>query len=171
MNKYYLKMNSDKTEIMILHPRSLSHNVISGMLYNSKCMRFTKECKFLGVYLYPCLTSDSPVNYIISVCQLKLKGIRRIRHLMTCKDAETFIKAVIFSKLNYCNILYLNITAQNLNKLQKLQNSAVRLIFNLQARESIAQKFIDLELLRVDQSIVFTCLVYVHRFFQNKVPE
>ena len=47
----------------------------------------------------------------------------------------------------------------------------MRLIFDLPPRTSVSERFIDLEILRVDQSVVFTCLVYVHKFFQNQVPD
>ena len=90
---------------------------------------------------------------------------------MNNQDAETFVKTVIFSKINYCNILFLNISCKNLDKLQKLQNTAVRLIFNLPPRSSISEKYAELKLLNVSQYIVFKCLLFVHKFFRNEVPE
>jgi len=87
------------------------------------------------------------------------------------KDTETFVKTVIFSKINYCNILFLNTSCKNLDKLQKLQNAAVRLIFNLPPRTSVSDKYAQLKILTVSQFIVFKCLLFVQKFFQNKVPE
>ena len=171
MNKSYLKMNSDKTDVMLLFPPTLTKKVINGIFLDSKCMRFSSECKLLGVFLDSCLSYSTQVNNVISSCQFKLKGLRRIRHLMNCKDTEKYVRAVIFSKINYCNVLYMNISAVNLHKLQKLQNSAMRLIFNLPPRTSVSEKYRELKLLRIEESIVFSCLVYVHKFFRNEVPQ
>ena len=171
MNKSYLKMNSDKTDIMLLYPPSLSGKLINGIFLDSNCVRFSTECKFLGVYIDSSLSFSAHVNNLVSSCHLQLKGIRRIRHLMNYKDTEIFVRAVIFSKINYCNILFMNLSTVNLHKLQKLQNTAVRLIFNLPPRTSVSERYKELKLLRVDQSIVFSCLVYVHKFFINRVPQ
>ena len=90
---------------------------------------------------------------------------------MTCKNAESFVRSVILSKINYCNILFLNLSCSNLDKLQKLQNVAVRLIFNLPPRSSVSEKYDELKLLRVNQFIAYKCLLFVHNFFKNEVPE
>ena len=168
MNKYFLKMNSDKTEIMLLHPKHLSNTVIQGIFVDKSCVRFTKECRYLGFYIDSNLSFEKQVNDVVSVCNVK---IRRIRHLMNCKDTETFVRSVIFSRINYCSTLFLNLSCTNLNKLQKLQNTAFRLIYNLPPRWSVSDKYIELQLLRVNQYVVFKCLLFVHKFFINKVPE
>ena len=171
MNKSYLKMNSSKTDVFYLFPPSLSKKVINGIFLDSECVRFSNESKLLGVTLDSNLNFNSQVNNVVSACQFKLKGIRRIRHLMSCKDTEKYVRAVIFSKINYCNVLYMNLSTVSLNKLQKLQNSAMRLIFNFPPRVSVTEKYEELQILRIDQSIVFSCLIHVHKFFRNQVPQ
>merc|ERR1712002_697868 len=83
-------------------------------------------------------------------------------------DTEKYVRAVIFSKIN---VRYMNLSTVNLNKLQKLQNSAMRLIFNFPPRVSVTEKYQELQILRIDQSIVFSCLIHVHKFFRNQVPQ
>ena len=113
MNKYFLKMNSDKTEIMLLHPKHLSNTVIQGIFVDKSCVRFTKECRYLGFYIDSNLSFEKQVNDVISVCNVKIRRIRRIRHLMNCKDTETFVRSVIFSRINYCRPLFLNLSCTN----------------------------------------------------------
>ncbi len=85
--------------------------------------------------------------------------------------------------MKFCNLYYSNSkfiiiycihfvwnSCKNLDKLQKLQNTAVRLIFNLPPRSSISDKYAELKLLTVNQYIVFKCLLFVHKFFRNEVP-
>ena len=171
MNKNYLKMNCGKTEIMALYPKHLTGKMINGIFLKNECVRFCNECRYLGFYLDSNLTFDRQVNDIVSSCNVKIRRMRRIRHLMNSRDTETFVKTVILSKINYCNILFLNCSSKNLDKLQKLQNTAVRLIFNLPPRSSISDKYAELKLLNVNQYIVFKCLLFVHKFFRNEVPD
>ena len=171
MRKHFLKMNNDKTEIMVFHPKLFSGKIIQGVFLNRACVRFTGECKYLGFYIDSTLSFDKQVNDVISVCNLKMRHIRRIRYLMNCKDTETFVRSVIFSKINYCSSLFLNLTCANVDKLQRLQDKAVRLIFNLPPRSSVSEKYVDLQLMKVNQYIVFKCLLFVHKFFKNEAPD
>ena len=171
MNKHFLKMNSDKTEIMVLHPPNLSGKAIQGIFLDRDCIRFTKECKYLGFYIDSNLNFDKQVTEVVSICNYKMRKIRKIRHLMNCKDTEMFVRSVILSKISYCSVLFMNLSRANLDKLQKLQNTAVRLIFNLPPRSSVSDKYEQLGMLRVNQYIVYKCLLFVHKFFINKVPD
>ena len=47
----------------------------------------------------------------------------------------------------------------------------MRLIFNLPPRSSFSEKYAELKLLNVSQYIVYKCLLFVHKFFRNEVPE
>ena len=52
MNKYFLKLNSDKTKIMVVAPQSVQKDVtIHGSFINGKCKRFVSTAKNLGVLL------------------------------------------------------------------------------------------------------------------------
>ena len=64
----------------------------------------------------------------------------------------------------------MNLSCANRDKLQRLQDTAVRLIFNMPPRTSVYHKYLELQLLRVNQCIVFKCLLFVHKFFKNEVP-
>ena len=78
MNSHYLKMNSDKTEIMVLYPKHFSGKLIQGMFLNRKCIRFSDECRYLGFYLDPNLSFDRQVNDIISTCNVKMRRLHNI---------------------------------------------------------------------------------------------
>ena len=140
-------MYPSKTEIMLLHPKMYSQKMIQGIFLDKSCFRFKQECRYLGFYVDSNLMFDKQVNDVISICNVKMRKIRRMRYLMNNNDAESFVRSVIFSKINYCNVLFLGLSCANIKKLQKLQNAAVRLIFNLPPRSSVSEKYIDLELL------------------------
>ena len=52
MNVNFLKINADKTEILLLYPESLrSRVIIKGTIVNGECIRFADEVKNVGVWL------------------------------------------------------------------------------------------------------------------------
>ena len=47
----------------------------------------------------------------------------------------------------------LSLSAGSTSKLQKLQNNAIRLIYNAPPRSSVSEKYEELEVLRIDQCV------------------
>ena len=52
MNFQCLKINPDKTEIILFHPKSMEHKIIiQGTFVGEECVRFSKTVKNVGVWL------------------------------------------------------------------------------------------------------------------------
>ena len=63
MNLQFLKINPDKTEIILFYPKSVEHKVIvGGTIIGSDCIRFSKEVKNVGVWLDNQLNFNKHVN-------------------------------------------------------------------------------------------------------------
>ena len=58
-----------------------------------------------------------------------LYNIRRIRKYLSKKCTETLIHAFISSRLDYCYCLLYGLPAYQIQKLQRVQNSAARFVF------------------------------------------
>ena len=164
MNARFLKINPDKTEILLLYPDSLTTEVIiKGALFDGQCIRFSDEVKNVGVWLDKHMNLDKHINKITSHCYKLLKDIGKIRNLLSRKHAEMLIHAVISSRLDYCNSLFFNMSKQNIYKLQKVQNAAARLIDRKRKCESVTSTLRDLHWLKVEQRIIFKLLLIVYK--------
>ena len=130
MNSLYLKINPEKTEIILFLPKTNQNDTVIGGLFlpGGCCIRFSPTVKNLGVTLDLNLTFDSHINSIVSHCYKLLRDIGRIRSLLSQKQTESLVHSVISSRLDYCNALFYGINKTTLHKMQKLQNSAARLI-------------------------------------------
>ena len=83
------------------------------------------------------------IKIIISKsCFSHIRDLRRIRNTLDHKTACTIATSLIHSKLDYCYSLYLNISNQQLNRLQLILNSAARAVTK-------TQKFHHIYLLRI----------------------
>ena len=77
------------------------------------------------------LSMKQQVSKICQSTYLKLHRISSIRHVLTVGATKTLVTSLVFSRLVYCNSLLSGIPQQLIDKLQKLQNCSVRLIFKI----------------------------------------
>ena len=66
-----------------------------------------------------------------------LRKISNIRHLLSFDATKTLVCSLILPKFDYCNTLLAAIPQQHIDKLQKAQNSACRLIFKAKKYDHI----------------------------------
>ena len=164
MNSMYLKINPDKTEIILFHPHEMRNKVvIQGTMIGKDCIRFSKEVKNVGVWLDRHLNMNKHIDQIVAQCYKWLRDIGRIRNLISQEHTEMLVHSVVSSRLDYCNSLLMNINKSNLYKLQKVQNAAARLVVRRRKHESISGVIRKLHWLRVESRIIFKILLLVHK--------
>ena len=89
MHSHFLKLNPDKTELLLLYPKSMENGItIHGTIFEHQCIRFSETVKNVGVWLDKHLNLNTHVNMIVSHCYKLLKDIGRIRSVLkTCRNA------------------------------------------------------------------------------------
>ena len=171
MNSHFLKINPDKTEIMLLLPNNLkNHHTINGSFIEGNCIRFSDTAKNLGFKFDKFLTMNSHVNDIVSHCYKMLADVGRIRNLLSNKQTELLVHAIVSSRLDYCNLLLLGVNKSVINKFQKVQNTAARMIAKLRKYESVRETLKDLHWLRVEERVIFKLLVFVFKCINGLAP-
>ena len=123
-------MNDKKTEFLVIGTRQQIKKVSIDCLTigAEKIMVAEKPVKNLGVWLDSTLSIDAPITKTCSAAFYYLYNIKRIRRCLSKESTETLIQAFISSRLDYCNSLFDKIPACQLQKLQRIQNAAARLI-------------------------------------------
>ena len=86
--------------------------------------------KDLGITLDSHLNSNDHVNTLTSSMLSMLCQINRVRHLFTKPVLSIILNSLIFSKLFYCSTVWAGTSKENLQKLQLVQNFAVRVLTN-----------------------------------------
>ena len=77
---HFMKINPDKTEMMLLRPSALNKQVmINGFIFDGQCIRFSSEVKNVGLWIDQNLNLNEHINSIVSHCYKLLKDIGRIR--------------------------------------------------------------------------------------------
>ena len=169
---HFMKINPEKTELMLLYPSSLRKEVIiKGVILEGQCIRFSNQVKNVGVWIDSNLSMNKHVNSIVSHCYKILKDIGRIKKFLERSQLERILHAVISSRLDQCNSLLVNMSKENMHKYQKLQNSAARLILGRRRRDSASAALRELHWLNIETRITFKIILIVFKILHRLSSE
>ena len=174
MNCFFLKLNQSKTQIIVFGPKSDKSKIcINGVFVenDATCIRFKSVVKNLGIFLDSDLSYTDQVSSVVSRSFLCIKNIARIKTFLTSKEKCTLLTALILSKLDYCNSLYYGINCSLLKKLQVVQNSAARLVFNRRKFDHSSGLLFQLHWLPIKNRIEYKIDLLIHKTLYHASPE
>ena len=157
MNMNKLKLNDDKTELLLIHSnhKTLSKELPSSIIIGNSNISFSKNAKNLGITLSDTLSLETHVNNTCRSAYAELRKIANIRPYLTLHATKILVCALVLSKLDYCNALYYSLPAKVIYKLEKVQNSAARVIFQSKKRDHITPYLQKLHWLPVSYRIIY----------------
>ena len=114
---------------------------------------------------------DTHINKKCKSAFFYLHNIRRIRKFLSFDNTQTLVNAFVTSCLDYCNsaILY-GQSATELQKLQRVQNTAARLICKITRFNHISRILRRLHWLPIKYCIEFKILLTTYKVTQGLAP-
>ena len=109
------------------------------------------------------------------ICQSahsEFRCISTIQHCLPVDSTKTFLSTFVLSRLDYCNLL-LSGYPKHLEKLQKVQNSAARLILKAGKRDKwdhVSPVLQSLHWLHIQAHIEYNLSTLYHPFFSDTAP-
>jgi hypothetical protein len=134
MDTHFLKMKSSKTELLILstpqahRTLNLSSN-IKLQIEGSEVEPSPHACN-LGVNMDQTMSMETQVNSICKKAHYQLHNIKSIRKYLDENATRAIVQALVMSRVDYCNSLYLGLPATLLHKLQLVQNKRLYLFLD-----------------------------------------
>ena len=167
-----LLLNDDKTEFLIIGTRQqLSKvNISSITVGNSDVMR-SSVVRNLGVFIDDKLSMNSHINKICNTSFYYLHNIKRIRKHLARSSTETLIHAFVSSRLDYCNSLLYGLPQAQIDKIQRVQNAAARLIFKQPKFSHITPVLHQLHWLPIKYRIEFKILLFTFKAIHGMAPD
>ncbi len=98
----------------------------------------------LGAYFDSTLSMVKQIHTKCSAVSLQLYHIRKIRTFLTRVAPEILMHAFIFSHLDYCNGLLYDLPDNQIAKMQRIQNIAAQVVFQLPKFSHVTPLFIEL---------------------------
>jgi len=93
--------------------------------------------KNLEVIFDQCINMHEHVTSVCRAAYYHLKNIRRLKTFLTQESLVTVVHAFVTSRIDYCNSLLYGISDYNINRLQRIQNSATRIVTNTRKYDHI----------------------------------
>ena len=111
------------------------------------------------------------VSKMVQTCSYKLRLINVIRNKLTVTVAERVITAMVTGNLDECNSLLNDITSNEIDHIQNVQNTAARLILNRDRRSSAIVMLNDLHWLSIKKRVMYKILLLVYTSLHGTTPD
>ena len=124
-------MNQSKTEIILYGTRQqLSKMSISSVSVGGCVVKLVDRVRDLGVTMTNTLNFDLHITKKCQIAQMQLRNLKAIRRHLTQKSAEVLVHGLVHSHIDFCNGLFTDLPAYQIQKFQRTQNHAARVVLN-----------------------------------------
>ena len=172
MTANLLKLNGDKTELLIaLHKRFKDAVTVEHVDIDAVLIKPSDSIRNLGAYFNRTMDHQDFVNKKCQAARFALRNISKVRTSLTRESCETLIQAYVTSRLDYCNVLLHGLPKYVTDRIQKVQNSAARVIVMIPKREHITPYLAALHWLPIQQRVEYKVLLYAFKALNNHAPE
>ncbi|MGL5674454.1 MAG: reverse transcriptase family protein, partial [Plesiomonas shigelloides] len=172
MTSNFLLLNSEKTEILTIGPKTSAHKNLEYCLTLDGCsVKSSSSVRNLGVLFDTNLSFESHISSICKTAFFHLKNISKLRHMLSMTNAEQLVHAFMTSGLDYCNALLGGCPARVINKLQLVQNAAARVLTRTRKYEHISPVLSKLHWLPIKHRIDFKILLITYKALNGLAPQ
>ena len=129
-----------------------------------------EKARNLGAIFDSNLNLEAHVNNICCASYFHIRNIGQIRSYLSQADIETLVHALISSHLDQLNSAVWASRYMLLKKLQRVQNTAARLVMGAKRHDHITPVLARLHWLPVKQRISFKILLLTHKCIHGAAP-
>ena len=165
-----LRSNAEKTEVILFTSRFTKTPNIEKLFFDSTVIELTEKVRDLGVILHKNLTPTYHINETYRKATNAIRSIGRIRKYLANKNLKLLVNALVISRLDYCNSILYGLPKRELDKLQRVQNTAARLITGTKQYDHIKPAFQKLYCLPVESRIIFKVILITFKILHGLSP-
>ena len=173
MDSTGLKLNHLKSEVIVLGSKQMLGKVDMKEFHiqvgNNIIYPATKT-RNLGVIFDTNMSFNDHVSHVSRSIRYQLRNLSFVRKYLSRSATEQLVHALISSRLDFCNSLFLSLSQQQLTKLQRLQNSAARLVTLTKKACHITPVLHSLHWLPVEKRITFKIMLLVYHIVHGSSP-
>jgi len=128
--------------------------------------------RVLGVIMSSDLSLEKHVSAVSATCFFHLRQIRRVRQSLDVGSAKTLVQAFVTSRVDYCNAVLAESPRVITDKLQRVMNSAARVVTDTRKYDSGLSQLMHDELhwLDVTDRVRFKLAVLMYRCLHGTAP-
>lgn len=125
----------------------------------------------LGVVVDSSLTFQLHISRVVSSCFYQLRRLKGSLRALPFDTAKTIMNCFVISRIDYCNSLLAGAPKYSLDRLQKVMNSAARLLCHAGRRAHISSLLRNrLHWLKIPQRIQYKLCLMVFKALNGSAP-
>lgn len=168
-----LKLNITKTKGMIIGKKSHREAFLSSNLELKLCgqrVEIVEEMKYLGVVIDNTLKFNKNIDYVCKKIAKKIGMLRRVSWYLTIRTRKLVFNTIVLPHFHFCStVLYLS-DRGHIDRLQKLQNRAMRVILGCGMYTRVDDMLNVLGWLKIQKFLEFNVLVFIHKIKLTQQP-
>ena len=159
-----LKMNCDKTEVMLCGTRTKLKNIdTDSIVVCNDLISLSSNVRNLGFFFDQNFNLNVHISKLRKSCYFQIRRISHLRPFIDEKSTIQLIISLVISRLDYCNCLFYNMSEENFQKLQVVQNHCARLVKKAPKRSSATSLLKDLHWLPIKFRVSYKVAIFVFK--------
>ena len=111
------------------------------------------------------------INQLCRSASFSLRRVGQVRRYLDTATTEKLTHALITCKLDQCNSLLYGLPDKDVSKIQRIQNSAARLVTGTKRREHITSVLRNLHWLPIKKRIIYKILLLTYKSLKGLAPD
>ncbi len=165
-----LVLNDGKTELMYFSSKFTTTEWKPEVKIGNSVIQPSQQARNLGVIMDPSFSMSSHVNNVCKSAMFGIRKISQIRQYLTQESTAKLVHAFVTSKLDSCNSLLFGLPERDLLKVQRVQNTAARLVLRVSRREHITPALESLHWLPIQQRVMYKILLITFKALNGMAP-
>ncbi len=166
-----LKINDDKTVFMLLGTKYwISKLKLKNVRVGQTVIESTDNTKNLGIIFDTEMNLHKHINYVCKRGYYHVRDLFELRKFLSETDTKTAAHAFVTSIMDYGNSLLYGASVASIDKLQVLQNTAVRAVRKKRKLDHISEDRVKIHWLPIEARIKFKILLMTWKCIHNKAP-
>ena len=138
-----LSVNPKKSQAIIISSSRLgskiSWNSVPSILYSGFQIPYYDRVRNLGLIFDSNMTWAPHINDLSKRMHFSYHSLKRLQYFLPHKTKIMLAQSLLLPILDYADVCYLDVTEELLNKLERLQNLAIRFIYGLRKYDHVSQ--------------------------------
>ncbi len=173
MHQNKLKLNDGKTEFTAFGSKQQLAKVTipSISIGDANIPPSSSGIKSLGVTQDPSLTLEQHVNQICRSANIHIRTIGQLRRFLTKTATISLTHAFVTSRLDANNALLYGVQTRLLRRMQKVLNTAARIVTNTSRKEHITPVLKSLHWLDIKSRVQYKILLITYKALSACAPQ
>lgn len=170
-----LNLNSAKTTAIMFGKRNIREHFLANYSTSIKIskdiLKFSDTIKSLGLWIDKDLRFTYHISRNLQKAYANLKAIYQNRLILDSKTKILLCESLVLSQMNYCDVIYDKcLNNVDINRIQKLQNSCLRLIFGIRKYDHISYTFQHIKWLKMKNRRELHSACCFYKILKTKTP-